>query len=49
MFLMIAANNLRGIATSAMERDGATMTNDLCADLDQLLAQTGQRPLGNRL
>ncbi len=31
-----------------LERDIATVTDDLCTDLDQLLAQARQRPVRNR-
>jgi hypothetical protein len=41
----ISTNICRGTATSAhLERDVATVADDLGADLDQLLAQAGQRP-----
>src|SRR3954452_17977429 len=46
----ISANICRGTTTSAiLERDVATVADDLGADLDQLLAQAGQRPRLRRL
>jgi hypothetical protein len=44
----MSTNIYRDTATLAMEGDVAAMADDLRADLDQLLAQTGQRPRVSR-